>query len=143
MIGAALVLLSAAPQAPALADIEMHLWYETTGRLSRDLTQQPGFVGWNAIIGEGSADEPANDLLVVIRVTSAGEANVEGPLTVTVNNATGKLAARDFRDFDIAKDGRVALPLWVPNVGCAGDIVVTARMGSQRRSEALVLNCGE
>ena len=144
MIGAA-VALQAGVSRPtvSLTDIQIHLWYETTGRLSSDVTQQPDFVGRNVIIGAGSAEEPANDLLIVVELKTSGEANVSTPLTVVATNAKGKvLASREFRGF-LVTGGQVHWPLLVRNAGCAGEVEVTARFGRQHRSEMLSLQCAE
>jgi len=143
VIVAALALALATPQkSVTLSDIRMHLFYETTGRLSPDLTQQRDFAGWNVIIGAGSAEEPADDLLVVAELRSTGEQFVQTPLKI-VATAHGKvLASRVYRTF-LMQNGQVALPVWVKNAGCAGTISVTVTFGAQRRSEKLTLQCGE
>ena len=144
-IVASLTLLAAASQAtPTLTDIRMHLFYEATGRLSPDLTQQTDFAGWNVIIGEGSAEEPANDLLVVAELKTSDEEFVRTPLRIFVTDAKGKtLASREYRTFLIPKGGRAYLPVWVKNAGCAGTVKVNVRFGNQRRLETLELECGE
>jgi hypothetical protein len=143
MIAGAALLSVAASQAPSLTDIQMHLFYEESGRLSPDLTQQPDFAGWNTIIGEGSAEEPANDLLIVVELKTTGEKFVRTPLRVSVTAKGKTLASRQYRTFLIPKAGRVYLPLWVRDAGCAGDIKADVRFGSQHRSESLSLQCGE
>lgn len=136
----------AAASAPPirLADIQMRLFYEASGRLSPDLTQQPDFAGWNVIIGEGSAEEPANDLLVTAELRTAGEAFVRTPLRIVVTNAKGKLlASRAYKTFLIPREGRVYLPVWIRDAGCVGDLKVNVQFGAQHRSETLRLQCGE
>lgn len=144
-LGVAMTLLAGASPAASLTDIRMHLFYEGTGRLSSDLTEQPGgFAGWNVIIGGGDAEEPANDLLIVAELQRPGEEFVRTPLRIVVTDAKGKyLASREFRTFLIPKGGRVSLPVWVPNVGCAGDVKVNVRFGKQIKTETIGLQCGE
>ncbi|HEX9963625.1 MAG TPA: hypothetical protein VGB04_01425 [Allosphingosinicella sp.] len=45
-----------------------HLFYENTGRLSKDISPPVEFTGWNTVIGEGSAEDAADDLLVTVEV---------------------------------------------------------------------------
>src|SRR4051794_12022224 len=127
MIGAVLAAL-AGPSQPVvkLSDIRMQLFYEASGRLSPDLTQaEGGFAGWNVIIGEGDAEEPANDLLVVAELRSADEEFVKTPLRIVVTNDKGKyLASREYRTFLIPKGGRAYLPVWIRDAGCIGTIKV-------------------
>ena len=145
MIAAGFTLLAAAAQPQIkLADIRMHLFYEASGRLSPDLTQQPGFAGRNVIIGGGDAEEPANDLLVVAEIRSSGEEFVRTPLEIVVKGGKGKvLSSRNFKTFLIPKEGRVHLPVWVRDAGCAGNVKVTVQLGRQHRSETFALQCGE
>lgn len=144
MVSAAVLLLAAGASVPKLADIQMHLFYEASGRLSPDLTQQSDFAGWNVITGGGSSEEPANDLLAVIKLKSSGEQFVNTPLRIVVTGAKGKtLVSRAFRSFLIPKGGSAYLPVWVSDAGCAGEIKVTAQFGKQTRSESLGLECGE
>jgi hypothetical protein len=143
-VTAALLFLAGAAQPATLSDIRLHLFYEGTGRLSPDLTQNPDFAGWNVVIGKGSAEEPANDLLVVAELRSSGEQFVETPLKIVVTDGTGKnLASREFPALLIPAGGRVYMPVWLANAGCAGEIKVNAQFGEQRRSEVLELHCGE
>ena len=141
----ALALIAATSQpAIRLTDIQMHLFYEASGRLSPDLTQKTDFAGWNVIIGEGSAAEPANDLLVTAELETAGEAFVKTPLRIAVTSAKGKaLASRLCKTFLIPKGGRVYLPVWIRDAGCIGEVKVDVRFGAQHRSETLELQCGE
>ncbi len=141
---ASLLLLASSVQPVKLTDIRLHLFYESSGRLSPDLSQQPDFAGWNVIIGEGSAEEPANDLMVVSELQSPVEQHTDTPLKVRVTDGKGKvLASRRFDSILITAKGRAYLPLWVPNAGCAGKLTVRVQFGSQRRVEVLELHCGE
>ena len=123
----------------------MQLFYEGSGRLSPDLTQAPdGFVGRNVIIGEGDAEEPANDLLVAAELQSLDEEFVKTSLRIVVTNDKGKyLASREYRTFLVPKGGHVYLPVWIRDAGCAGTVKVDVRFGNQHKSEALGLQCGE
>lgn len=127
--------------------IEARLFYAGTGRLSDDLLgRSDPFIGWNTIIGEGSAEELADDLVIVARLRSVDgtEKIVDSPVEITVRNAQGKIVgSRTWRSVLTSKDGMVALPLWLNDVGCAGDLKFTARYNGKVKSGQLALDCGE
>jgi hypothetical protein len=51
-----------------LGPLTAQLYYKFSGLLSSDLlSRKPPFSGWNTVIGEGDATEPAEDLLVAAR----------------------------------------------------------------------------
>ena len=133
----------AQPVKPTIEAIEVRLVYQRTpGRLSRNIVT--GFTAWNTVIGEGDAEEPADDLLVSVRLAIPGEeGNADGPLVVTVDDAKGRvLANRRFPGLFFSK-GRTVETLLVPNATCAGRIKISATLGRQARSERAALMCGE
>ncbi|MGE0179660.1 MAG: hypothetical protein AB7O91_07565 [Sphingomonas sp.] len=130
--------------AVTIGDIRMHLFYAETGRLSRDISPPNAFTGWNTIIGEGDAEENANDLAVVVELRTNGQQNVPAPLTVTVRDARGRvLGQRRFPASLTGQNGRAYHLLHLANATCAGRITVTATYGGRSRDETLALNCGE
>ena len=127
-----------------LGEIRMHLFYEATGRLSRDISPPNEFSGWNTIIGAGDAEEYADDLLVVVEIRTGGHHFLETPLRIVARGRNNRIIAQRRFDSTLTSEaGRAYRPLWLNGVGCAGRIVVTASYGSQSRSEALSLGCGE
>jgi hypothetical protein len=143
MIEIALSLAVAAPQsAVSLTDIRMQLYYGGSGRLGSNLPQD--FGGWNIPIGAGDAEGNADDLLVAAELQTGGEEFVETSLRIVVTGDKGKvLDSRQFRSFLIPEGGRLYLPVWVPNAGCAGEIKVNVRFGRQQKSKTIMLRCGE
>ena len=140
-----LAALAAAPSAPApsVGKIRMQLFYEDSGRLSEDIAPPAEFSGWNTVIGEGSAKEPANDLLVTVEVLTGAVESVEQPLSVTVTGNRKILGQRRFTDVLTSADGRTWKALWLTNVGCAGHVEVKATIGRSTRTAAVSLDCGE
>lgn len=134
------------PSSIAIERIEAHLFYEETGLLSEDLLARAnGFTGWNTIIGEGDAKEHANDMLVLIRMqadkfTDDPEKLVSSPVSVTVANAKKVLASRTWADVLTSEKGIAVLPLWVRDVGCAGDIYIKATFNGRVKSGHLSFN---
>lgn len=144
ILAAAVAVTQPAPAPVAtLGDIRMHLFYQETGRLSPDISQANGFAGWNVIIGGGSAEEAANDLVVVVEVRTQGEQSIQRPLTITARAGRRLLGQRRITSMLTSEQGRVYLPLWLKEVGCAGAIRVEVSFGRERKSETLALNCGE
>ena len=137
--------LAATPAAPAprVGAFKMQLYYENSGRLSKDISPPVEFTGWNTVIGEGSAEEAANDLLVTVEVRGGPGELIEQPLTL-VARARGKvLAQRKFDTLLTTVEGRTWKALWLNDVGCAGRVEVTATIGRSIRKSAISLDCGE
>lgn len=139
---AALLAPAAAPP-PSVGKIHMQLFYEDSGRLSSDIAPPAGFSGWNTVIGEGSAEEPANDLLVTVELLTGAVESVAEPLTITVRGNGKVLGQKRFADVLTSADGRTWKALWLTNVGCAGHVEVTATIGRSTRTAAVSLDCGE
>jgi hypothetical protein len=132
-----------APTAPKVGAFRMQLFYENSGRLSKDISPPVEFTGWNTVIGEGSAEEAANDLLVSVEVRGPAGEFIEQPLTL-VARAKGKvLAQRRFEGLLTNVQGRTWKALWLNDVGCAGRIEVVATIGRSTRKSAISLDCGE
>jgi hypothetical protein len=143
---AALPALAAAapvPTKPDLGPVKIRLWYEETGRLSAPVDAK--FSPWNTIIGEGSAEESANDLFVTVEVLTHGQAeNVDLPLVLEARDAKGRVVAtRTVKHVFTSGKGRAAKGLWLYDVGCAGPLTFTAKMGTVKRQAKLDMACGE
>ena len=146
MIEAFLAAMLAAPSAgaaPSVGAFRMQLFYEDSGRLSRDIAPPADFAGWNTIIGEGSAEEAANDLLVTVEVRGPPGEFIEQPLTLVARVGGKVLAQRRFDNLLTNGQGRTWKALWLADVGCAGRIEVTATIGRSTRKSAISLDCGE
>lgn len=125
-----------------LYDIEARLLYEESGTLSDDITAMKDFVAWNTIIAEGSAKEPATDILVAVVLNSGGEVFSETPLTIRALGDGGKvLFERTFAS--VLVDGTAHQFLYLKDATCEGEITLEAKMGDQSRSEMIELFCGE
>lgn len=141
----------AAPQI-TLGPIEARLFYKETGRLSENiLGQTEEFYFHNTIIGEGSAEEAADDLLVSVEM-SAGRFGtpddnhqfVEMPVTIEARDSQGRILGRRVHDTVLTSyRGSEHKVLWLNDVTCAGEVTLTATFGRQRQSATLVMGCGE
>ncbi len=138
------------PSSISLQRVEARLFYEEIGRLSDDLLARgKPFEGWNTIIGEGGAEEAANDMLVTVRLEANSRATkpqmyVTAPVEVIIRNSRGKtLTSRTWSSFLTSGKGVIVLPLWVRNVGCAGHLAITARYNGASKVGHLDFACGE
>jgi len=148
----ALALIAAAASHIEMSGIQARLFYSETGRLSDDLlARKKPFVFWNTIIGEGDAEENADDLLVSVTLSAGkfgapeeNERNVDGPLTIKATDEKGKLLGyRTFKNMLTGVGGSTTLGLWLNDVTCAGTVKVQARFAGQFRSAVLEMYCGE
>jgi hypothetical protein len=126
----------------AVTDIRVRLLYEQSGALSQDLTADPDFTAWNIVIGEGSAAENANDLLVTAVIGGPGPHNLEAPLVITVRDGDGKRVATR-RIEGLLAERETHRSLLLTDAGCAGTLRVTVELGASRRMEEIALPCGE
>jgi hypothetical protein len=135
---------SAAGAGSTLENTSVRLWYEGTGRLSDNILVDRNFALWNIIIGEGSAEENANDALFSIDVRSQGQENTQRPLIMTATDERGRvLARRTFLSVLTSQAGNATMALWIRDIGCAGTVVFLAQQGIVRKSVSLDFNCGE
>jgi hypothetical protein len=141
----AVAALASAQPAAQITDIRMHLFYRLSGRLSDDISPPHQFTGWNTVIGEGDAEAPAEDLLVVVEMRGgSGEEYVETPLRVVARGRDNRVIAdRRFDSLLSSERGTSYSPVWLQDVPCEGEIRVTATFGGQSVSESLSLECGE
>ena len=137
---------AAEDESVTLGSVTAQLYYKNSGRLSDDLLAgaEP-FVGWNTIIGGGTAEEPADDLLVVVRLENAGEeAFLSENLRLWVTDVEGGIVAeRNFDGLLVPQEGTLANPLWIEDATCGGALVIHARFRGKETSGTLHLHCGE
>ena len=137
-----LAALSEAADAAAVGGIRAQLYYEETGRLSENIAGTD-FAAFNVIIGEGSAEEQANDLLVAVEIVELGD-DAPTPLRISVRNERGRiLARRTVAGPFYSESGRLWKAVWLQDVGCAGPLTITATLGRSTRTETIRLVCGE
>ena len=136
--------VEAAPAQPTLSNPQVRLWYEETGKLSGNIAGPNPVTLWNICIGEGEAEEIANDALFTVDVRP-GEQNASVPLTLAATGPNGKvIASRTYRSILTGESGSATLALWVPEVGCGvGRVVFSARLGGASQSLTLDFDGGE
>lgn len=145
---AAFAAATAQPPQARIVALEARLFLEDSGELSKNVLDRKGsFTGWNTIIGEGGAPGAAKDIAIVVRVGFASPQQdgivIDGPLAVTARTAKKLIAQRRFTGILVPYRGSVAQVLFLPDVGCAGTIRVSATLGKQTSSAILHMDCGE
>jgi hypothetical protein len=141
-------LANAAPAkraSPTIDHIGVQLFYGYSGTLSADISPPAEFVGWNSIIGEGDAGgEAVDDLLVTVHLRGKTESNIFAPVSITATNGEGKIVGKRIAEPTLANEkGQAAVALFLHNIGCAGALKITVRMGASLKSETINLDCGE
>ena len=134
----------------SLGKIQIRLFYKETGRLSEDLfSRQEPFVFFNTIIGEGDAEEAADDLLISIVLDSGkweadNQKFLNEPVTLIAKSADGKIIAqRRFASVLTSHDGRETKALWLQDATCMGDVTITASFRNQLQRAQISMGCGE
>lgn len=149
---AALALTAAAPPNPSaqITTIEVRLFHPNTGQFSANLLDEKLFAStWNVIFG-GSVGERADDALVQVGIRRTAplgnEISSEAPIEiaeVTVSDGKRILARRTVTDIWVPATGQTWVPLWIPDVTCAGDVTITARAGRETKTALVQFRCGE
>jgi hypothetical protein len=138
---------AAADDGIKLGPITVQLFYKTSGTLSKDIiARKPAFSGWNTGVGEGDAEEPAEDLLVNVTVSNPGDDGVflDEKVELWVTDEGGdELARREFKGLLVPYKGKVSNPLWMEDIACAGLLVFHAKFRKQVKTAQVRLDCGE
>lgn len=122
----------------------MRLFYLYSGTLSGDIAPPAKFDGWNTVIGEGDAQDAAEDMLVTVRLKGTAEADHFPPVFIEAKDGHGKIVgSRKAEPYLTDVNGRTHVALWLHSVGCAGKLIVTVRMGKAVRRSSVNLDCGE
>ena len=122
-----------------VARIGAHLYYESTGKMSRDVLSKPDFILWNTVIGEGSAEAPSNTTLVVVEISCPKEQiNVPEKRKLAVKVTQGKktLESKTLEFPFVEATGKIHMPMFV--YGYNGEpMKVTATITGQKQASTL------
>lgn len=141
---AILTALSGSEPAQTVPDFKVsrigaHLYYESTGKMSRDVLGKPDFILWNTVIGEGAAEAPSNTTLVVVEISCPKEQiNVPAKRKLVVKVTQGKKTIESKTlDFPFVEaTGKIHMPVFV--YGYNGQPMrVTATITGQRQVSTL------
>ena len=146
LAGVAATIAGPAPaEAAQIGRITLRLFYEESGRLSDQVEEGPSFNSWNMAWGGGSAEEPANDILVSVELVRDDEAApIPGTLEIIARNGQGRLLARRrFRDMAFGEGRSLWKSLLLRDATCdCLDIIVTLG-GETRRLQPSGFYCAE
>ena len=129
----------------AVTGIRVMLFYEYSGRFSPDIAPPADVSLWNTVIGEGSAEEPASDYVVIVDLAGPQGAYIEKPvLTIAVKSkGDGKvLAQREASGLLFNVEGKASRVLFVTEATCI-PAAITAIAGKSRKTIDMEFNCGE
>jgi hypothetical protein len=128
----------------AIEAIHAQFFYENSGTLSENVAPPAKFDIWNTVIAEGSAKEPATDVLVsvVLKVPGDAEVSIHGPLTLTVRAGKTILAQRSFREM-LLERGTVTKGVWLRDGACKGKVTIEAAIGATHKTVPVIFGCGE
>lgn len=129
---------------PRIEGLRIQFFYERSGRLSGNIAPPARFNAHNTMIGEGDAEEPANDLIVSAALSiNEDQASVDTPLVITVTGKGGNVLARRTFEGLFFTRGKIVKAVFVPNVACAGLLKVEANVGTEAKRTSVTLDCGE
>ena len=145
---AASLLASAAASAAdvRIAEIRAYLWLERSGKLSANLVGSKEAL-FNTVVGEGSAGEPASNVLV--EIVLAGDKNSAPKYASAIVNLTqsGKggqksVTKKGLGGFLFGESGTVHKALFLENATCA-PLEIEVKVGKAVKSAKLDFQCGE
>ena len=129
---------------PKIDSIGIQLFYATSGKLSENIGPPSTFSAHNTVIGEGDAREPANDILVTVRLSiPQKQGNSSVPLVIKATDAKGKVLASRKVQSQFFNEGRTVQALFLPDSTCAGKLTVEASLGKASKTQTVSLACGE
>ncbi|WEK47206.1 MAG: hypothetical protein P0Y56_02685 [Candidatus Andeanibacterium colombiense] len=138
---------SAAGDGVTLGKLTAQLYYKNSGTLSRDvLNRTPPVSFWNTGAGEGDVQEPAEDMVVSVTLANASDDGVflDETLELWVTDARGKqIARRNFKGILVPYNGKVANPLWLQDIQCAGRLTFHAKFRGKEVRGQVSMDCGE
>jgi|KBSSwiStaDraftv2_1062776.scaffolds.fasta_scaffold18837_2 hypothetical protein len=148
-IAASLLLLGATPESkPKIAAIEVRFFDPEKGDFTGDVLNKEGlYAGWNTFLREGNGGVVRGDALVLVKVELPDWSNrsfvIDGPLTITARNGKKVVAHRVFTRIDLLDSKIVSRALYLPDIGCTGEIVISAALAGQTKKARMIMSCGE
>lgn len=128
--------------APEVAGVEAMLLYEQSGKMSVNLAGNGYFTAFNSVIGEGSAQENASDMVIRAVIKAPEQTFSKIPLVITVYDNKGRvIQQRKIESLLLEKTTHRTMLL--ENGSCVGEITLEAKMGKSVKRETLNMMCGE
>ena len=131
----------------SIADIQAKLFYSNTGRFSANLIGNGKIVLSNVIVGEGGAEGPSVNTLLLVRLHGRPKAFVRGLLLRVVGRAgQDTLLDREIEVGEMNTSGNHYAAFWLYDTGCEPITVETTLAvgkGSQRATALIPFECAE
>jgi hypothetical protein len=110
---------AAGPAAPKIGAIRAQLFYEETGKFSKDILSDKDLSLWNTIIGEGGAGGASNFTLVTVEVQGKDVPVGAVKIQVVARDSTRKIIALNTAVVTLY-DAKTSFnaPLFLYNTGC-------------------------
>ncbi len=129
-----------------IASVKAYLFYNHSGSFSENVIDNPDFVFWNAIIGEGSAKEPSDAVFVDVEIEGPPGSYESRNIQLEVSEA-GQAVLKKSLDIGILSDeGSYHAGFWLYETGCAPVKLIVKILG-QDEEEKIVKEipfaCGE
>lgn len=142
----AFAILAAAPAfaaAPRIDKIEAKLFYQNSATLSDNVAMGSGVNLWNTVIGEGDAQEPANDVLIIVTIAADPSSYDDTPLSIEVKGDDGKVVAtRRLKGLLVGDTGKVSRAVYLEDSTCNA-LSVKASIGKSTMTLEVPFACGE
>lgn len=128
-----------------IEDIDAYLFYEDKGIFSVDLVDTPNLTLWNVPIGEGSAEGPANSMLVVITVSGPPDAETRPNIVLDIREGEQTRLHKVQPVGLMSQEGRYYMPAFIENIGCQFISIGAAVEGepASATSTLIPFRCGE
>jgi hypothetical protein len=110
------------PQMPKpyrITAVRAQLYYETLNKFSGDILSAKNFSLWNVIIGEGSAEGPASNVLVTVEVSGERGGYSQGKRQILLKATEGNktIVSRLSEIGILSAKGKIYVPFWLYKVG--------------------------
>lgn len=128
--------------------IRAQLFYENTGKFSKDILSDPEFSLWNTGAGEGSAEGPSNATLITVEVIGNDSSPDNLKLEMTATGKGGRVIQKKLFDVFIYREiYKFYGSMWVADTPCE-PVKISARLiGKGAPGGALIKTipfaCGE
>jgi hypothetical protein len=130
--------ISAVAQELKLGDVRAHLYLESSGRLSDDITTIKGAKLTNLPRGEGVFGEPVNTVVINIGLQGAKNSQpkfASAMVNITTTNRTGqkKTETRPLMGLVFGEEGRVNRAIVLENITCSKVEIEVKTRGTSKR----------
>ncbi len=138
---------SAAAVSVTLDAVTVHLFLETSGQLSADVTSMGFFETRNSkALGSDLPENEMYDSFLVKSAFSAGQETFQpGPiatLRITAKKTRKVIVARTIRDLYVGPSGKTYVPIFVAGRQCE-PIAIEVKSGARAIRKELEFTCGE